>query len=220
MEGREQVEVFTSEMQNSSHGKKPYERPTCTRMSSSEIATFVRNEAIAHEIQPGGNRRSALAEVSLLLVEDYGGDLNFLRPAVRAPARELEPFAIGRSMRWLEVQFADAERAEMEGTFLLLDLRHRHRGEGGFIEPIGQNQPLNEAVPRVILTTSSEDFLGWKGVNPKQCWQLRSCQTPEELSAALRSFLHLCSMFANCSDEDTALDPGLDHALSGRTDKE
>lgn len=214
------MEVLTSEMKNSSHGKKPYESPTCTRMSISEIATFVRNKTLANEIQPGGNTRSAQARFSLLVVEGYGGDLNFLRPAVRAPARELEPFAIGRSKRWSEVQFADAERAELQGTFLLLDLRHRHRGEGGFIEPIGQTQPLNEAVPRVILANSSEDFLGWKGVNPGQCWRLRSCQTPEELSAAIRSFSYLCSMFANCPDEDTALDPGLDHALSGRTDKE
>jgi hypothetical protein len=208
-------------MQSRFHRKKPYERPTCTQMSLSEIATFVRSKMLVHEFQFRGDRPSVLAGVSLLLVEDYGGDLKFIRPAVRAPARELEPFAIGRGVRWSEMQFADAERAEPDGTFLLLDLRHHHRGERAFLESIGHNQHPNETVPRVILANSSEDFLGWKGVDPKQCWQLRSCQTPEDLSSAIRSFLRLCSMVAHWpAEEDTAFDLGHDHALSASTDKE
>lgn len=208
-------------MQNRFHGKKPYERPACTRMSLSEMAAFVRGKTQAHEIQNGNAGPSAVAEAPVLLVEHYGGDLNFIRPAVRAPARELEPFAIGRGLRWSEMQFADAERAEPQRSFLLLDLRNRRPGERKFLESIGHDQLLNKPLPRVILAASSEDILGWKGVNVEQCWQLRTCQTPEDLSSAIRSFLRLCSMFAHWpAEEDTAFDPGRDHALSARTDKE
>jgi hypothetical protein len=208
-------------MQSRFHGKKPYERPTCTRMSLSEIAAFVRGKTQAHEIQPGDNRLSALAEIPLLFVQNYEGDLNFIRPAVRAPARELEPFAIAKGVGWSEIEFIDAKRVEQQDTFLLLDLRNRHRGERRFLDSIGQDQHLNKALPRVILATSPEDFPGWKGVIPKQCWQLRSCQTSGDLSAAIRSFLRLCTMIAKGPDEENAaLDMGRDHALSGRTHKD
>jgi hypothetical protein len=190
-------------------------------MSLSEIAAFVRGKTQAHEIQHGGAGPSAVAEPPVLLVEHYGGDLDFIRPAVRVPAREFEPFAIGSGVRWTEMQFTDAERVEPQRGLLLLDLRNRRPGERKFLESIGHDQHLNKPLPRVILATSSEDILGWKAVNPKQCWQLRSCQTPEDLSSAIRSFLRLCSFLAHCPDEeDTAFDPGRDHALSARTDKE
>jgi hypothetical protein len=124
-------------------------------------------------------------------------------------------------VRWSEMQFADAERAEPERSFLLLDLRNPRPGERKFLESIGHDQHLNKPLPRVILAASSEDILGWKGVNPKQCWQLRSCQTPEDLSSAIRSFLRLCSMLGHWpAEEDTAFDPGRDHALSTSTHKE
>ena len=190
-------------------------------MSLSEMAAFVRAKTQAHEIQHGSAGPSAVAEAPVLLVEHYGGDLNFIRPTVRAPARELEPFAIGRGVRWSEMQFANAERVEAQRSFLLLDLRNRRPGERKFLESIGHDQHLTKPLARVILAASSEDILGWKGVNPKQCWQLRSCQTPEDLSSAIRSFLRLCSTVAHWpAEEDTAFDPGRDHALSARTDKE
>ena len=119
------------------------------------------------------------------------------------------------------MQFADTERAEPQGSFLLLDLRNRHRAERGFLESIGHSQDLNETAPRVILAASSEQFLDWKEFDPKRCWQLRSCQTPQELSKALHSFLHLCSMYSNPSAQENAeSDHGRDHAFSGRTDKD
>lgn len=208
------------EMHSRFHGKKPYERPTCTRMSLSEMVAFVRRKTQAHEIQQGGAGPFVVAEAPVLLVEHYGGDLNFIRPAVRAPARELEPFSIGRGVRWSEMQFTDAERAEPRGSFLLLDLRNRRPGERKFLESIGHDRHLNKPLPRVILAASLEDILGWKGVNAEQCWQLRSCQTPEDLSSAIHSFLHLCRMLADWpAEEDTAFDPGRDHVLSGKTDK-
>jgi hypothetical protein len=190
-------------------------------MSLSEIGAFVREKMQAQEIQPGDNRPSALTEVPLLFVQNYEGDLNFIRPAVRAPSRELEPFAIARGVGWCEMEFIDAKQVEQQDTFLLLDLRNHHRGERRFLDSIGYDQHLNKALPRVLLATSPEDTLGWKGVNPKQCWQLRRCQTSEDLSAAIRSFLRLCTMFAKGQDEkNAALDTGRDHALSGRTHKD
>lgn len=206
---------------NNRHRKKPYQRPKCTEMSISEMALLVRRKTLGHEIQAGGAGPTAAAEIPLLLVHGYVGSLDFIRPSVRAPARELQPFATKRGVGWLEMQFADAEGVDPQGNFLLLDLRNRNRAERGFLESIGHPQDLIESLPRVILAASSEQFLDWKGVDPKQCWQLHSCQTPEDLSKALHSFLHLCSMFSNWpADEHTHLDPGREYALSGRTDKE
>jgi hypothetical protein len=215
------MDVHNSAMGNMRHGKKPYQRPKCIRMSTAEVALLVRRKTLGHEIQAGGAGPSAGAEVPLLLVEGYPGDLTFIRPSVRAPARELQPFANKRGVGWIEMRFADTERAEPQGSFLLLDLRNRRRAERGFLELIGHSQDLNETAPRVILAASSEQFLDWKGFDPKQCWQLRNCQSPQDLSKALHSFLHLCSMFMNWpADENTKLDPGRDHAFSGRADKD
>ena len=215
------MDVRNSEIRRMRHGKKPYQRPKCIRMSTAEVALLVRRKTLGNEIQAGGAGPSAAAEVSLLVVYGYAGDLTFIRPSVRAPARELQPFATKRGVGWLEMQFVDAEGVEPQGNFLLLDLRNRHHAERGVLESIGHTRDLNGTVPRVILAVPSEQFLDWKGVDPKRCWQLRSCQTPQDLSKALHSFLHLCSMFSNWpADEHTDLDPGRDYALSGRTDKE
>lgn len=215
------MDVRNSEIGKMRHRKKPYQRPKCIQMSTAETALLIRRQTLGHEVQPGGAGPSVAAEVSLLLVYGYAGDLTFIRPSIRAPARELQPFAAKRCVGWTEMRFVDAERAKPQGNFLLLDLRDRHRAESAFHELIGHNQGLNGTVPRVILAASSEQFLDWKGIDPKQCWQLRSCQTPEDLATALHSFLRFCSMFSNWpTDEHTELDPGRDHAFSGRTDKE
>jgi hypothetical protein len=215
------MDVHNAAMGNTGHGKKPYQRPKCIQMSTTEVALLVRRKTLGHEIQAGGAGPSAAAEVPLLLVEGYPGDLNFIRPSVRAPARELQPFANKRGLGWIEMQFADAERAEPQGSFLLLDLRNRHRGERGFLELIGHSQAPNETAPRVILAASSEQYLDWKGFDPKQCWQLRSCQTPQDLLKALHSFLHLCSMYSNWSAQENAEpERRRDHVFSGRTDRD
>ncbi len=221
MEGAKKVGVHNAEMEKIRRGKKPYQRPKCTQMSISEFAQFVRRKTLGLVVQLGGAGPSAPAEVPLLLVQGYLGDLDFIRPAIRAPARELEPFAITRGVAWLEMQFADAKRAEPQDKFLLLDLRNRHCAGRRFLESIGHNWDLDETLPRVILAASSEQFLGWKGVDPQHCWQLRSCPTPEDLSVAVRSFLHLCSILANWpAERNSALNPARDHALSGKTNKE
>jgi hypothetical protein len=220
MEGANKVDVHNAEMEKIRRGKKPYQRPKCTQMSIFEFAQFVRRKTLGLVVQLGGAGPSAPAEVPLLLVQGYLGDLDFIRPAIRAPARELEPFAITRGVAWLEMQFADAKRAELQDKFLLLDLRNRHGVGRGFLELIGHSRDLDETLPRVILAASSEQFLGWKGVDPRHCWQLPNCPTPEDLSVALRSFLHLCSILANWPTEKSPpLQPPLDHALSGRTNK-
>jgi hypothetical protein len=195
-------------MQNSSHGKKPYQRPKCTQMSISEFALLVHRKTVGREIQLGSIGPSAMAEVPILIVEDYGGDLEFIRPAVRPPASESEPFSVMRDVGWLEMQFADVEGAAPQGTFLLLDLRYCHREQRRFLESIGHDRNLNEAVARVILARSSDTSLDWKGFDRKQCWQLRRCLTPEDLSTDLLSFLRLCSMLTNCTaEENSALEP-------------
>ena len=209
-----------SEIGNVDHEKKPYQRPQCTEMSASEIALLVRREARGREIQFRGAAPSAPAEVSLLLVHGYVGDLKFIRPAVRAPARELEPYA-AKVVGWFEMQLAEGERPEPQFNFLMLDLRDCHHADRAFFESIGDSQELNKTIPRVMHAPSADQFLGWMRVDPKRCWHLGNCQTSEELSAALRSFLCLCSMIANWpAEENTALDPGRDHVFSGRSDKE
>ena len=213
------MDARNSGMANMPHRKKPYQSPKSREISISETALLIRRKTFGNEIQPGGAPLSDEVALPVLLVLGYVGDLNFIQPAVRAPARELEPFATRRGVGWLEMQFADAGLAEPQASFLLLDLRNRHRAARGFLELIGQDR--NGTVPCVILVASSEQFLGWKGVDPKQCWQLRSCPTPEDLSKALHSFLLLCSIFSNWpANEHTELDPGRDHAFSGRADKE
>ena len=209
-----------SELETARHGKKSYQRPKCTRMSITEMALLIQKKTLGHGMQLEGDGAFVPDEVQVLLVLGFVGDLNFIRPAVRAPARELAPFATRRGVGWVESQFVDAERAHLPGNFLLLDLRNRHRAEYELLKSIGHKHDLNKRVPRVILATSSEQILGWKGDHPQQCWGLPICPTPEDLSTALHSFFHLCSILANRpAEENFPSDPDSDHALSGRTDK-
>jgi hypothetical protein len=219
--GRDKVVDRNSELENVRHGKKSSQRPKCTRMSISELALLIRGKTLGHGMQLGGGALFVPDEVQLLLVLGYVGDLNFIRRAVRSPARQLGPFATIKGVGWVEMQFVDAERAGLPGNFLLLDLRNRHHAEYEFLKSIGHNHERNESVPRVILATSSEQILGWNAVDPQQCWQLPTCPTPEDLSTALHSFLHLCSILANWpSEENFPTNPASAHALSGRTGKE
>jgi hypothetical protein len=151
--------VHISEMKNSSHEKNlinPSHVLNCHLLSF----RLVRTKMVGREIRP--------ANLSILLVEDHAGDLTFVRPAVRAAAHELQPFSIQRSVGWFEMQFADTEGAEPQGTFLLPDLRHRHHEQRRFFESVDLPQKFNVAVPRVILATSSERFLDWTGVDRAQ----------------------------------------------------
>jgi hypothetical protein len=208
-------------MKNSSHEKKPYQPGSCTQLLLTEFARLVRTKIVGREIRPGSFDLSALSNVSVLLVEDYAGDLTFVRPAARAYARELQPFSIQRSVGWFEMQFADAEGVEPQGTFLLLDLRYRHHEQRRFFESVDLPQKFNVAVPRVILATSSEPLLDWAGVDRAQCWQLRDCPSTEDLSTTLRSFLRLCAMFTDCTAEiRPALDPASDYPLSSKANKQ
>jgi len=216
----EKEEFRTYAMNNSSHRKKHYQPPSCIELSIAEFAGLVRRKTSGRESRPGSRSPSALAEVSLLLVEDYVGDLSFIQPAGRASAREEEPFSTERGLGWFEMQFVDAERAKAPDTFLLLDLRYCHHEERGFFESIGHPLDLNEVVPRVILANSSEPFLGWTGVDRTQCWQLRSCLSPEDLSAALHSLIQLCARFADSTAEyGSSLESAPGHALSGKKTK-
>lgn len=199
LDERQKTEVHTSEMKNSSQEKKPYQPGSCTQLPLTEFARLVRTKMVGREIRPGRFDLSALANLSILLVEDYAGDLTFVRPAVRAAPRELQSFPIQRKVGWFEMQLADAEGAEPQAAFLLLDLRHRHQEQRRFFESVDLPQKFNVAVPRVILATSSEPSLDWAGVDRAQCWLLRDCTSMEDLAATLRSFLRLCAMFTDCT---------------------
>ena len=194
-------------MQNSSQGKKGYQPPSCTQMPISEFALLVRRKTVANE-------------VPTLIIEDYGGDLDFIQPVSRNRSRELGPSSIQRDVGWLEMQFTSVEGAEPQGAFLLLDLRYRRRQHRRSLELIGNCQNLDKPIPRVILATSSEPFLDWGGIDRKQCWQLPSCPTSRDLSTALLSFFCLCSMFTNgTAEEDTAPEPTPHRALDSDTNE-
>ena len=159
-------------------------------------------------------------EIPTLIVEDYGGDLDFIRRANRTRSRELGPSSAKRHVGWLEMEFASVEAAEPQGTFLLLDLRYRHRDHRGILELVGNCQNLDKPIPRVVLATSSEPFLNWKGIDRQQCWQLSSCPSSRDLSAALLSFLSLCSMLTDgTAEENTALEPAPHRALGRDTNE-
>ena len=208
-------------MKNNSHEKKPYQPASCTQLPITEFARLIRTKMVGREIRHGGFDLSALANLSTLLVENYAGALTFVRPAVRASAGELQPFSSQRSVGWLVMEFADAEGAEPQGAFLLLDLRHRHHEQRRFFESVDLPRNFNIAVPRVIVATSSEPFLDWAGVDRAQCWQLRDCTSIGDLSTTLRSFLRLCRMFMDCTAElRPALDPAADFALSSKANKQ
>ncbi|HET7106237.1 MAG TPA: hypothetical protein VFI38_05455 [Candidatus Acidoferrum sp.] len=119
------------------------------------------------------------------------------------------------------MKFHDTEWTQPQYGFLLLDLRNRHRGERGFLESIGHGPYPESSLPRVILAAASEQFLGWKGVDPQQCWHLRSCQSPEDLSAALQSFLNLCSIISDWPvEKNSPLGSVREHVLMGKTNKD
>lgn len=207
-------------MKNNSHGNKPYQPASCKKLSISEFAKLVRKKTADREIQQESLERPAQAEVPILLVEDYAGDLNFIRSAFTAPAREPHLFSNQRGIGWFEMRFEDAQEAEPLGTFLVLDLRYCHREHRRFFDPIGHPQGFNEAVPRVILASSSEPLLDWTGVDREQCWRLQSCPSPEDLSAVLRSFLQLCAMFTDCmAEERLALEAVSKRPLTGEANK-
>lgn len=194
-------------MQNSSQGKKGYQPPSCAQMPISEFSLLVRRKTVA-------------TEVPTLIVEDYGGDLNFIQPVSRTRSRELGPSSIQRDVGWLEMQFASGEGSEPQGTFLLLDLRYRRREHRRFLELIGNCQDLDKPIPRVILATSAEPFLNWEGIDRKQCWQVPSCPASRDLSAVLLSFLRLCSMLANgTGDKNAALELTPRRALDRNTNE-
>lgn len=157
----------------------------------------------------------------MLLVEGYEGDLSLIRQTTPTPARQLEPFSILKGEGLVEMQFGHEQNAASPETFLLLDLRHRRHGERGLLESIGWSPNLSEAVPRVILVSSIEQFHGWRGIAPAHCWKLRGCPSSVDLVVALRAFSHLCAVFAKRSpDKSSAFDKANNHALIGKPSKE
>lgn len=207
-------------MKNSSHGNKPYQPASCKKLSISEFAKLVRKKTADREIQQESLGRPAQPEVPILLVEDYADDLNFIRSAVTVPPGGPHLFSNQRGIGWFEMRFEDAQEAELQGTFLVLDLRYRHRERRSFFASIGHPQGFNDALPRVIFASSSEPFLDWTGVDREQCWRVRSCPSPEDLSAVLRSFLQLCAVFLDCMvEEPSALEPVSERPSSGKATK-
>lgn len=219
--GSEKLEVRVSDLKHSSSRKKPYHRPMCTLKSMSEVGALFRKSTVDHEIRTGPAAASAPADLPVLLVEGYGGDLPFIRRTIRTPARQLEPFSILKNEGLVEMQFAEGQDTAPRETFLLLDLRHRRHGERGLLESIGGNQNFSEDLPHVILVTSLEQFHGWRGIDPQRCWRLQGHPSSADLTAALRLFLRLCATLANWPPEEGS-SPGRsgDHALIAKTKME
>lgn len=185
---------------SSSHEKTTYRPASYTQRSITEFARLLRTKMAGREIRTGSFDLSP-AKLATLLVADYAGDLTFAQPVVPTPIRQLQAFPIQRSLEWIDMQFVDAGGTEPLGTFLMLDLRHRHNQQRIFLESVALSQEFNVALPRVILATSSEPFPDWVGVERAQCWQIRDCSSMGDLSTTLRSFLRLCALFTDRTAE-------------------
>ena len=215
-------EVRLSGLKSSTSARKTYNRPTCTLKSISEVAALLRKNISDHENTSKTHELSASVDMPILLVEGYEGDLlSLIRQTTPTPARQLEPFSILKGEGLVEMQLAHEQNAASPETFLLLDLRHRRHGERGLLESIGWSPNLSEAVPRVILVSSIEQFHGWRGIAPAHCWKLRSGPSSVDLVVAFRTFSHLCAVLAKQSpDKRSALDKANNHALIGKPRKE
>lgn len=214
--------VRLSGLKSSTSPRKTYHAPTCTLKSITEVAALLRKNISDHENTSKTHELSASVDVPILLVEGYEGDLSLIRQTTSTPARQLEPFSILKGEGGLvEMQFAHDQNAASPETFLLLDLRHRGRGERGLLESIGWNPKFSEAVPRVILVSSIEEFHGWRGIASAHCWKLRSGPSSVDLVAALRAFSHLCEVLAKQSpDKKSTLAKANNHALIDKPSKE
>jgi hypothetical protein len=209
-----------SGLKSSSFPKKPYHRPTCTQKSITEVGTLVRKKTSHFESRLGAGQNSPRVQVPILLVEGFRDGLRFIGQTTRTPAHQLEPFSILKSEGWIEMQFADPLNAAMPEAFLVLDLRHRRYRERGLLESLGGVPDLGVAF-WVILVSSMEQFHGWSGIEASHCWQLRGSPSGEELAAALRWFLHWCTVLAKCPPEESpALEISDNFALIGKANKE
>jgi len=209
-----------SGLKSSTSPRKTYHGPTCTLKSITEVAALLRKNTSDQE-NTSKTHDSASVDVPILLVEGYEGDLSLIMQTTPTPTRQLEPFSILKGEGFVEMQFAHDQNATSPETFLLLDLRHRGHGERGLLESIGWNPNLSEAVPRVILVSSMEQFHGWRGIAPAHCWKLRSGPSSVDLVVALRAFSHLCAVLAKPSpDKQSALAKTNNHSLIEKPSKE
>ena len=190
---------------NSSTSKKTYQRPRCTPKSIDEIGALLRKDTSGRDFQLGADGVSSRTGVAILLVEGFEGDLGFVVQTARTRAPNLEPVSVLKGGGLIEMQFADEPGATSPDTFMLLDLRHRRRGERGLLESIGGIPTPDEPVPHVILVSSIEEFNDWRGIKTKCCWQLRGGPSAAEVAAVLRSFLHLCAVLAYQPSEEKRL---------------
>jgi hypothetical protein len=189
-----------SVLKNISSRKKPYHRPMFSLKSIDEVSELLCNETLDQESKWTTERGLVGNEAPILLVEGYGGELEFIAGNAGIPIGLLTPVSILKGGGPVEVQFADERNSALRQTFLLLDLRYRGHGVRGFLDSIGGIPDLGGTVPLVILVSSIEQFETWRGINASHCWQLRSRPSPAELAPALRSFLQLCAVFANRSN--------------------
>jgi hypothetical protein len=190
-------------------GKRPYHRPTCSLKSIDEVAALLRAKISHPKTAPAAGELPARSGARVLLVEGYDGDLGLIGQTALTPASRPEPPSILKGGALVEFQLADAQDSPGPQTFLLSDLRHRLRGECGLLESIGGIPDFSDATPLVIFVSSMEQFHGWKGIEATHCWQLRAGPSPAELTACLRSFLHLCVRLANRPLQES-LAPGKD----------
>jgi hypothetical protein len=210
-----------SVIKNCSRWKKAYHRPLCTPKSIDEVGALLRKETSEQHFELGADGVRSRTGVPVLLVEGFDGDLGFIVQTAPARAPKLEPVSLLKGGGLIEMQFVDEPGASSPDTFMLLDLRHRRRGERGLLESIGGIPTPGELIPYVILVSSIEEFNDWKGIEAKCCWQIRGSPSSAEMAAALRAFLHLCAVLAYQPSEERPAPDNFDkHALLGKTNKE
>jgi hypothetical protein len=144
------------------------------------------------DIEAELGRPSAIlpTDVRVLIVEGYKGDLGFIRPATGTLVGHSGPSWLLKGEGFVGMRFADESDAAMSETFLLFDLRNRRPSGRRVLESVTGHPDLDKTVPHVILATSREQVYSRLGIDPKNCWQLRNCASPADLTAALRYFLH------------------------------
>ena len=188
-----------SVIKNISSGKKSYRRPTCRLKSMDEVSALLGNETQDQERKRTADRVLVGNEAPILLVDAYEGELDFIAKAACISAGRLGPLSIVMGGGLVEMKFADERNSASSRAFLLLDLRSRGDREPGLLESVGGIAELGCTIPLVILVSSIEQFESW-GANTRHCWQLKGGLSPAELASALRSFLHLCAVFASRSN--------------------
>lgn len=190
----------------SSSGTKPYDPPTRTRKPISEIAALLRKEASGGEKTPGARGPAVLADVPILVVEGYEGDIARIAQIVRTGTPYLQQNPIVNGEELVEMRLDDRQDGSSPRSFLLLDLRRRLHGGDGPLDSIDRKPNMRDVGPIIILVTSVEQFYSWGSIDREHCWRYHGRRSPADLAKAVRSLLHLCEVLSKMPEEGPTLD--------------